>query len=100
MSNAPNKTFEQAGVTREQMEESLELAVHFRSYIVPYVSEWVRVCQAEGVDPNVIRLGIAAEAMILSSHAHIGTDTLFMRMAEVALGAVGNVGIDIWKTRH
>lgn len=73
-------------ITKQQIAESTKLAAELRAYMQPIVIQWVENCQRAGVDDNVIRMSLSAEALVLAGFSHIGNEELFLRMARAAIG--------------
>jgi hypothetical protein len=72
-------------VTKDQIAQSKKLATQLRAYMKPLVIRWIENCARAGIDMTVIRMSLSAEALILSSFAHVGDEELFVRMAKAAI---------------
>jgi len=62
-----------------------ELTYNLRSYIAPHIDRWLQIAHSKGVTPDETRLAVVLEALLLASISHVGSDQLFLRMAQSAI---------------
>lgn len=72
-------------ISDETIELGRNVGDEFREHFKPLIEQWVNEQLARGIDEDAICIGVSAQALVLASGAHIGSNALFMKMARAAI---------------
>jgi hypothetical protein len=73
-------------MTSDEVSEAAKLlARDLHKRLMPVLFHFIDEATREGHTETVINLALAAEALVIASSAHTGSEELFMRMAQAAL---------------